>query len=77
MGKLKNRIPILLIEKERRDERRYSQRDMAVGTGLTDTAISRFMRHETLDNVSFASMVKIAEWLEVSPLDLFEKADED
>jgi transcriptional regulator with XRE-family HTH domain len=73
MGKFKNRIPLLLIEKERRDQKRYSQRDLAQGTNLTDTAISRFMRHDTLDNITYASAIVIARWLGVSMEELTEE----
>jgi transcriptional regulator with XRE-family HTH domain len=66
MGKLLNRIPELLIAKEMRDTKRYSQRDLAAGTGLTDAAISRFMRYETLDNISYSSALALAEWLGVT-----------
>jgi transcriptional regulator with XRE-family HTH domain len=77
MGKLKNRIPALLIYKEGRYMKHFPQKEIAEGTGLTDSAISRIMRYKTLDNVPFLSMVKIAEWLEVSPLELFEVSAEE
>jgi transcriptional regulator with XRE-family HTH domain len=76
MGKLKNRIPELLIEKERRDKKRYSQRDMAKGTNLTDTAISRFMRYETLDSIAYSSALVMARWLDVSMEELTEEISE-
>jgi transcriptional regulator with XRE-family HTH domain len=76
MGKFKNRIPILLIAKEMRDKKRYSQHDMAQGTGLTDTAVSRFMRHDTLDNITYASAIVIARWLGVSVEELSEEISE-
>jgi transcriptional regulator with XRE-family HTH domain len=75
MGRLINRIPVVLAQKEVRYKTRYTQKDMANGTGLTDTAISRFMRYKTLDNVAFSSIVKLARWLEVNPLDLFEESE--
>jgi transcriptional regulator with XRE-family HTH domain len=77
MGRLINRIPVVLAQKEVRYKTRYTQKDMADGTGLTGTAISRFMRYKTLDNVAFSSIVKLARWLEVNPLDLFEESETD
>ena len=77
MGRLINRIPVVLAQKEVRYKTRYTQKDIADGTGLTDTAISRFMRYKTLDNVAFSSIVKLARWLEVNPLDLFEESETD
>jgi len=76
MSKLVNRIPQYFARKELRDNRRYSQRDMAIATNLSDNAISRIMRYETLDNISFGSIVAIAEWLGVeNPRDLAEPLD--
>ena len=43
MGKLKNRIPELLQLKGIRDRKRYLQKDLAEGSGLADSAISRLM----------------------------------
>ena len=75
--KFLNRIPLQLIHKELRDKRRYSQHDMAVGTDLTDSAISRILGYEALDNVPFGSIIRIARWLEVHPFELFEESDND
>ncbi|MDQ7024184.1 MAG: helix-turn-helix transcriptional regulator [Anaerolineae bacterium] len=75
MGKLINKIPELLIYKVMRDKQRYSQRAMAQGTDLTDSAISRILRYKTLDNVPLGNIIKIAQWLEVSPLELYEESD--
>ena len=73
MGKLRNRLPELLALKELREKTRYSQHDIAVGTNLTDTAISRFMRHDTLDNITYASALALAQWLGVSMEELTER----
>ena len=76
MGNFRNRIPELLIAKEMRDKKRYSQRDLAEGTGLTDAAISRFMRYESLDNIAYSSALLIARWLGVSMEELTEEVDD-
>jgi transcriptional regulator with XRE-family HTH domain len=77
MSRLANRIPQYFARKELRDNRRYSQHDMAVATNLSDNAISRIMRYETLDNISFGSIVAIADWLGVeNPRDLAKPFDE-
>jgi transcriptional regulator with XRE-family HTH domain len=65
MGKLRNRIPELIQLKGIRDNKRYTQKEMAIGTGLYESAISRMMRYETLDNVPFGHLFVIAQWLEV------------
>ena len=77
MRRYLNRISLQLINKEQRDKRRYSQHDMALGTDLTDSTISRILSYKTLDNVPFGSMVRIARWLEVHPFELFEESDSD
>jgi transcriptional regulator with XRE-family HTH domain len=77
MGKYLNRITLELINKEQRDKRRYTQHDMAVGTNLTDSAISRILSYEALDNVPFGSIIRIARWLEVHPYELFEESEAD
>ena len=73
MGRFKNRISELFTRKELRDKTRYSQKEFAEGTGLTDAAISRIMNHETIDNVTYASAFVIAEWLGVSIEELSER----
>jgi transcriptional regulator with XRE-family HTH domain len=65
MGKLKNRIPELLQVKGIRDKKRYTQKEMAIGAGLYEGAVSRIMRYETLDNVPFSHVLAVARWLGV------------
>ena len=78
MRKLANRIPEFLARKELRDNKRYSQHDMAVATNLSDNAISRILRYETLDKISFGSIVAIADWLGVeNPRDLARPRDDE
>ena len=78
MGKFINRIPEMMARKDIRDNKRYTQRDMARGTGLTDTAISRIMKHKTLDHASFGHMLLIADWLGVQDLrELVKRVEDD
>ena len=80
MPTLVNRIPELLQKKGLRDNKRYLQRDMARGSGLSDNAISRLMRYETLENIPFGHMLAVGNWLGVEDLrDLVKpmEADED
>ena len=65
MGRFSNRIPELLQRKGIRDNKRYSQKEMARACGLSEGAISRIIRYETLDNVPFGHLYIIAQWLEV------------
>jgi transcriptional regulator with XRE-family HTH domain len=78
MGKLLNRIPEMMARKDIRDNKRYSQRDMARGTGLSDTAVSRIMNYKTLDNASFSHMLAIADWLGIQDLrELVKRVEDD
>ena len=61
-----NRILELLSLKELRDKKRYTQLDIAAGTGLTGAAISRILRQENIDNLTYMSAKALAQWLEVS-----------
>jgi transcriptional regulator with XRE-family HTH domain len=65
MGRLINRIPEMLQRKGLRDNKRYLQKDLAQGSGLADSAISRLMRYEALDNVPLSLVMAVAKWLEV------------
>jgi transcriptional regulator with XRE-family HTH domain len=65
MGTHRNRIPELLQLKGIRDKKRYLQKDLAQGSGLSENAISRLMRYEALDNVPFSHILAVAKWLEV------------
>jgi transcriptional regulator with XRE-family HTH domain len=76
MGKLVNRIPELLQRKGLRDNKRYSQREMAEGTELTDAAISRIMNSRTLDHLTLLSALAIAAWLEVHVEELVHEENE-
>jgi len=77
MGKLKNRIPELLQRKGLRDDTRYLQKHLAEGTGLAQSAISRLMNYEYLDNVPFINLYPVAQWLEVHVEDLARVEDEE
>jgi transcriptional regulator with XRE-family HTH domain len=78
MGHLINRIPQVVAQKDIRDKKRYSQRDIARGTGLSDNAISRIMRYKTLDNVPFHTILAVADWLGVTDVrELVEVSDDD
>jgi transcriptional regulator with XRE-family HTH domain len=76
MGKHANRIPELLQMKGIRDRKRYTQKEMAQGCDLSEGAISRLMRYETLDNVPFSHIVAVARWLEVHAEELAYEEEE-
>lgn len=69
-----NKIPRLLTEKELRDDRRYKQKDIANGTGLSEGMISRVMNDKDISMLSYGSAKVIAEWLGVSMEELGQEA---
>jgi transcriptional regulator with XRE-family HTH domain len=77
MGKLKNKIPSMLAIKEFTDNKRYTQRDLARGTNITESLMSRAMRSNTIDHLSLYDANAIANWLGCSIYDLFELSDEE
>jgi transcriptional regulator with XRE-family HTH domain len=76
LGKMKNRLPSLLARKEMHDNKRYTQRDIARDTNLSEALISRAMRSKTLDNLGLSNAHALAEWLGCSIYELFELADD-
>lgn len=72
-----NRIPELLQEKGLRDKKWYRQKDMARGAGLSENAISRLMRYETLDNVPYSHILAVSKWLGVHAEELSEEIPAD
>jgi transcriptional regulator with XRE-family HTH domain len=78
MVKLLNKIPELIQRKGIQDSKRYTQRDMARGTSLSDAAVSRIMRYETLENVPYGHLFAIGNWLGVEDLrDLVKVVEEE
>jgi transcriptional regulator with XRE-family HTH domain len=71
-----NRIPSLLARKEMHDNKRYTQRDIARDTNLSEVMVSRTMRSKTLDNLGLSNAHALAEWLGCSINELFELADD-
>jgi transcriptional regulator with XRE-family HTH domain len=58
------------------DNKRYTQRDIARDTNLSEALISRAMRSKTLDNLGLSNAHALAEWLGCSIYELFELADD-
>lgn len=77
MVKLMNRIPELMNRKGLRDNKRYAQKDIVEGTGLSSGAVSRIVNNRTLDNVAFQSAYLIARWLGVPMEELVEEVSDD
>ena len=66
VNKQKNNIPMLLSQKELRDGRRYRQKDIAIGTGLSEGMVSRLMRDGDISHMTYGAAKAIAKWLGVS-----------
>jgi transcriptional regulator with XRE-family HTH domain len=61
-----NKIPMLLSQKELRDGRRYRQKDIAVGTGISEAVVSRVFNDNDIVNLTYGTAKAIAKWLGVS-----------
>jgi transcriptional regulator with XRE-family HTH domain len=61
-----NRIPRLLTEKELRDGKRYKQKDIAIGTGMSEAVVSRVFNDNDIANLTYGSAKALARWLGVS-----------
>jgi transcriptional regulator with XRE-family HTH domain len=61
-----NKIPMLLSQKELRDGRRYKQIDIANGTGLSVSVVSRIMNDRSIGGMTYATAKAFAKWLGVS-----------
>jgi transcriptional regulator with XRE-family HTH domain len=66
MLKQKNNIPMLLSLKELRDGRRYRQKAISIGTGLSEGMISRLLRDGDISHMTYGSAKALAKWLGVS-----------
>ena len=71
-----NKIPMLLSQKELRDGRRYKQIDIANGTGLSVSVVSRIMNDRSIGGMTYATAKAFANWLGVAMEELGEDAEE-
>jgi len=69
---------MLLSQKELRDGRRYKQKDIAHGTGLSVSVVSRIMNDRTIGGMTYATAKAFAKWLGVPMEELADsEIDED
>jgi transcriptional regulator with XRE-family HTH domain len=60
-----NKIPMLLSQKELRDGRRYRQKDVAIGTGISEAVVSRVFNDIDIVNLTYGTAKALATWLGV------------
>ncbi len=70
--KLMSRLASLISAKEVRDNKRYSQKEIADQTGLTESTLSRMVNGARMDTVALGKAVKLARWLGVKVVELYE-----
>jgi DNA-binding Xre family transcriptional regulator len=63
MSKLMSRFAVLVAKKEIRDNKRYTQAEIANATGLSPSSISRLMKGD-IEGASMKTVRVICEWLE-------------
>lgn len=73
---LMSKLPELLAAKEIRDKRRYSQKEIADATGLSESMISRFMKRGNIAGTAVGSVKRLAGWLGCSIDDLIREVAE-
>jgi transcriptional regulator with XRE-family HTH domain len=66
LDKQVNKIPMLLSQKELRDGRRYRQKDVAIGTGISEAVVSRVFNDNDIVNLTYGTAKALAKWLGVS-----------
>lgn len=55
----------LVAIKEQKDERRYKQREIADGIGVSERMVSSWMKGADLANIPLKTAAKVARWLDV------------
>jgi transcriptional regulator with XRE-family HTH domain len=73
MKEIRSNVAYQLAAKEMRDGKRYKQIDIAKGTGLSQSMISRMIASPTLENFTLGSCKLMADWLGCSVDDLMKK----
>jgi transcriptional regulator with XRE-family HTH domain len=68
---------MLLSQKELRDGRRYKQKDISDGTGLSVSVVSRIMNDRDIGGMTYATAKAFAQWLGVAMEELGQEASEE
>lgn len=65
MEKRENRFVALLAEKDKRDNKRYTQREISQATGVRTTTISRLVHGEegVLETMNVKTLIALAKFL--------------
>jgi DNA-binding Xre family transcriptional regulator len=67
-----NNVPAIIGKKNTRDNRRYSQVEIAEATGISQSMISRILTNRVkIENVAVGVLESLAEWLECDVRELY------
>lgn len=69
MAKIRNRFKILLAQKESRDGRNYTYRDIYAETGVSPTTLTAFARDD-VSRFDEITLVKLCDWFDCELSDL-------
>ena len=69
-GKVISRLNILVAEKESREGRRITQREIVAATGLNPNTVSRWMSPEPIEQFTSKTVVPLCRFLECQIGDL-------
>ena len=75
MKEVKSKVQYQLAAKEMRDGKRYKQVEIARGTGLSQSMVSRLISSPSLENFTIGSVVLMANWLGCSVDDLIQQEE--
>jgi transcriptional regulator with XRE-family HTH domain len=66
-----NNVPAMIGKKIAKDNRPYTQVDIAKATGVSQSMISRIITNQVkIENVAYGVLVALADWLECDVKDL-------
>ena len=76
--KVMSRFPLLVSQKEVREQRmhRYSQKEIAQQTGVSESVVSRWMTGKGFEGTSIEVAGRLARWVGVSIEELTQTVDE-
>lgn len=69
MGELMSNFTVMLARKEQRDNKRYTQREIAELTNSSEATISRWMKGD-ISGANLATVYRLCDWLDCDVGDL-------
>lgn len=61
--KVATNFPKLLAQKEMGENKRYTQKEVAEGMGVSETTVSRLMNNKDVDVLRIKTVLRVCNWL--------------